>query len=318
MRISRSKLRAALVVWVVVVWGTAAAADDIVERPFVGVEHIIRVEAGARPLRIHVVKIDLTAPGIRFKLTPQAGKRATVRQTTLDFLKQEGAQIAVNGHFFLPFPSAESEAWLVGFAASEGVVYSGCEAPDQSYAIVVAAPAIDIDPANRASVVHCDPASEGGKRILESAAIGTALAGSAQIVTGGVKTMPEYAGPRNPDGLLRTGGPGDYSAEKSWYGQFAARTAIGLSRDARTLILFTVDGRGAGGGMSVGEVADMLIQDFGVYDALNLDGGGSTTLAMTDAAGKAAIVNTPSEGARGRAVGSNLAVFANASPSADR
>jgi exopolysaccharide biosynthesis protein len=314
MRVLRSTF---LVILAVVVWETAAAAEDVVERPFVGVEHISRTEASPRPLRIHVVRIDLTAPGIRFKLTPQSGTRGTVRQTTLDFLEREGAQIAINGHFFLPFPSADTEAWLVGFAASDGVVYSGCEAPDQSYAIVTAAPAININ-ANRASVVHCDPASEDGKRILEPAIIGTALAGSAQIVTHGVKTIPEYAGPRNPGGLLKPGGPGNYSAEKSWYGQFAARTAIGLSQDGRTLVLFTVDGRGAGGGMSVDEVADMLMRDFGVYDALNLDGGGSTTLAMTDAAGKASVVNRPSEDAQGRAVGSNLAVFANPAPLADR
>jgi hypothetical protein len=311
MRISGSKLRAALVVWAVVVWGTALAADDVFERPFVGVEHVIRTEASPRPLRIHVVKIDLTAPGIRFKLTPPAGTRETVRQTTLDFLKQEGAQIAVNGHFFIPFPSADSNAWLVGFAASDGVVYSGCEEPAQSYAILAAAPALNIDPANRAAIVHCDPASEDGKRILEPVMIGTALAGSAQIVTGGVKTIPGYAG------LLTPGGPSNYSAEKSWYDQFNARTAIGLSQDGRALVLFTVDARGGSAGMSVGEVADMLIRDYGVCNALNLDGGGSTTLAMTDAGGKGSIINTPSEDAQGRAVGSNLAVFANPTPSAE-
>ncbi len=308
MRISRSRAGAAVFVWALLVWGAALAAEERVERPFVGVEHIIRTEASPRPLRIHVVKIDLTAPGIRFKLTPPAGKRGTVRQTTLDFLKQEGAQIAVNGHFFIPFPSTDSDVWLVGFAASGGVVYSGCEKPAQSYAIVAAAPALNIDPANRATIVHCDPASEDGKRILEPVAIGTAVAGSAQIVTGGVKSIPGYAGPLTP------GGPGNFSEEQSWYDLRNARTAIGLSQDGRTLVLFTVDARGGSAGMSGGEVADMLIRDYGVYDALNLDGGGSTTLAMTDAAGNASIVNTPSENAQGRAVGSNLAVFANLPP----
>ena len=198
MRISRSRAGAAVFIWTLLVWGAGLRAEERVERPFVGVEHIIRTEASPRPLRIHVVKIDLTAPGIRFKLTPPAGTRETVRQTTLDFLEQQGAQIAVNGHFFLPFPSSDSDAWLVGFAASGGVVYSGCEKPAQSYAIVAAAPALNIDPANRATIVHCDPASEDGKRILEPVAIGTAVAGSAQIVTGGVKSIPGYGGPLTP------------------------------------------------------------------------------------------------------------------------
>ena len=55
----------------------------------------------------------------------------------------------------------------------------------------------------------------------------------------------------------------------------------------------------------------MLIRDYGVYNALNLDGGGSTTLAMEDpATHTASVVNTSSDNPNGRAVGSNLAVFA--------
>jgi hypothetical protein len=63
--------------------------------------------------------------------------------------------------------------------------------------------------------------------------------------------------------------------------------------------------------MSVGEVADLLINDYGVYNALNLDGGGSTTLAMQDPATLVShIVNVSSDNPAGRAVGSSLAVFA--------
>jgi hypothetical protein len=52
---------------------------------------------------MHVVEIDLTAAGLGFKLTAPGGTRETIRQTTLGFLNQEQAQIAVNGHFFLPY-----------------------------------------------------------------------------------------------------------------------------------------------------------------------------------------------------------------------
>ena len=63
--------------------------------------------------------------------------------------------------------------------------------------------------------------------------------------------------------------------------------------------------------MSVVEVADLLINDYGVYNALNLDGGGSTTLAMQDPATLVRhIVNVSSDNPAGRSVGSNLAVFA--------
>ena len=48
-----------------------------------------------------------------------------------------------------------------------------------------------------------------------------------------------------------------------------------------------------------------------LYDALNLDGGGSTTLAMADpVSGAAYLMNVPSAPARGRSVASSLAVFA--------
>ena len=78
------------------------------------------------------------------------------------------------------------------------------------------------------------------------------------------------------------GGPGTFSNQKSWYDVTTARTAIGLSRDGRTLTLFTVDVRGGSDGMRVGEVADLLMADYGVWNALNLDGGGSTSMAMED------------------------------------
>jgi exopolysaccharide biosynthesis protein len=63
--------------------------------------------------------------------------------------------------------------------------------------------------------------------------------------------------------------------------------------------------------MRVGEVADLLIRDYGVYNALNLDGGGSTSMAMEDPITyQEAMVNRSSDRPEGRAVGSNLAVFA--------
>ena len=76
--------------------------------------------------------------------------------------------------------------------------------------------------------------------------------------------------------------PAAYSNGKSWYDQLNARTVIGLANRQRTLILFTVDRASGSLGMSVGEVADVLIRDYRVEQALNLDGGGSTTLAMED------------------------------------
>ena len=75
--------------------------------------------------------------------------------------------------------------------------------------------------------------------------------------------------------------------------------------------MLTVDARGGSAGMTVGEVAAMLIQDYGVWNALNLDGGGSTSMAMENPVTRTgSLVNTSSDNPAGRAVGSSLAVFA--------
>ncbi len=281
---------------------------EVVEHPFRGITTISRTETAPRHLTIHVVTIDLTAPGLAFKLTAPGGSLETVRQTTLEFLRQEHAQVAVNAHFFVPFPSSSPDADLVGFAASNGTVYSAFETPAQSYAIVDHAPAVSFDRSNRARIVHNDPRLPDGRHVREKVAVWNAVAGSAQIVTRGVKTIPSYDG---PGALLTPGGPRDYSAANSWYDAPQARTAIALSRNNKTLYLFTVDRAGGSLGMKVGEVADLLIRDYRAYNALNLDGGGSTSLAMEDPnTHRAAMVNTSSDNPGGRAVGSNLAVFA--------
>ncbi len=286
-------------------------AADVVEHPWAGITSITRTETAPRSLTMHIVEVDLTEPGISFMLTPPGGALETIRQTTLEFLNQEHAQVAINGNFYLPFPSSNPEAMLVGFAASRGTVYSGFQRPAQSYAIVADAPAINIDPANHATIVHYDARYPDGKHILENVTVWNAVAGSAQIVTNGVKTIPTYADPQNPEGLLKPGGPAQYSNTKSWYDATNARSAIGLSQNARSLILFTVDRAGGSLGMKVGEVADLLLQEYRVYNALNLDGGGSTTLAMENPATHiGAIANKSSDRESGRAVGSNLAVFA--------
>lgn len=109
-------------------------------------------------------------------------------------------------------------------------------------------------------------------------------------------------------------GNATYSNSNSWYNLVNSRSAIGLSRDNRTLVLFTVDVRPSSGadrsqGMSVGEVADLLLS-YGVYNALNLDGGGSTSMALQDPADSVRkLINVSSDGALGRAQGSNLAVY---------
>ena len=109
--------------------------------------------------------------------------------------------------------------------------------------------------------------------------------------------------------------PANYSNSNSWYALTNARTVIGLSQDNRTLFLFTVDNAGGSRGMRVGEIADLLIQDYGVYNALSLDGGGSTSMALQDpSTGIGKFINVSSDNPNGRMEGSNFAVFATPIP----
>lgn len=304
--------------------GLSAADTSISEVPFIGITHISRIGSEPefpRTVKMHIVKIDLTAPSLSFKLTPPGGTRDVVRLTTLEYLKRQNAQVAINAHFFLPYPSADFDADVVGLAASNGIVFSPFEAPSQNYAILRDAPAINIDANNNASIVTIAAGSTGGACSLcvtndgwtmqPLVKVWNAFSGSAQIVTEGVKTIPCYVETARPECKLAGPGPRNYSNDNSWYSLLNARTSIGLSRDNRTLFLFTVDRANGSEGMSIPEVADLLIRDYGVYNALNMDGGGSVSLAMEDPVTHVrALVNASSESSAGRPVATSLAIFA--------
>jgi exopolysaccharide biosynthesis protein len=81
------------------------------------------------------------------------------------------------------------------------------------------------------------------------------------------------------------------------------RTGVGISKDGKTLYLMTVDGRRESeGGMSLVELAQTMLR-LGAYEAMNFDGGGSTTMVV---AGK--VVNRPSDEAGERPIGSALLI----------
>lgn len=88
----------------------------------------------------------------------------------------------------------------------------------------------------------------------------------------------------------------------------APRTAVGFSKDGRTMHVLTVDGRqAASGGVTLTELGVMM-KDLGAYNALNLDGGGSSTLlAREPGARKLRLENSPSDGAQ-REVPNGLAL----------
>ncbi len=154
---------------------------------------------------------------------------------------------------------------------------------------------------NRAAVVTTTDAN------LKTDNIWTAVAGSDIVLVHGER--PEF-----PDTEFnRTAHP---------------RTAVGLSKYGRYLILLVIDGRqpGYSVGAPMQDVAEWL-KRFGASDGLNLDGGGSTALVRADGE-KMIVLNQPSGVALGssdnagksgserqqRSNGNNLGVFARPLP----
>jgi exopolysaccharide biosynthesis protein len=104
--------------------------------------------------------------------------------------------------------------------------------------------------------------------------------GHLKITTGVEKMLPNFATDRHP------------------------RTAVGKLADGRILFV-TVDGRqpGVSVGMPLTELATLLIE-FGATEAINLDGGGSTTMVIRNK-----IVNKPSDATGERPVSDAILVF---------
>lgn len=59
------------------------------------------------------------------------------------------------------------------------------------------------------------------------------------------------------------------------------RSAVGVNNEKNKLILVAVDGRGQSVGATHDEMASILLE-YGAYDAIHLDGGGSTTVALRE------------------------------------
>ncbi|HZC27625.1 MAG TPA: phosphodiester glycosidase family protein, partial [Actinopolymorphaceae bacterium] len=91
----------------------------------------------------------------------------------------------------------------------------------------------------------------------------------------------------------------------------APRTAVGFSKDGTKMFVLAADGRqpAFADGLGLDELATMMV-DLGAYNAVNLDGGGSTTIvARKPGSTTAQVENRPSDGAE-RSDPNGLALFA--------
>lgn len=123
---------------------------------------------------------------------------------------------------------------------------------------------------------------------------GDAVAVAARPVAAGGGPLPVSAvGGR--EALVVAGVPQNHDGEPN--NAAAPRTAVGFSRDGRRARLVTVDGRQRdSGGLTLTALGRMMHR-LGAYEALNLDGGGSSTL-LAALTGETALnlENSPSDG----------------------
>jgi hypothetical protein len=126
-----------------------------------------------------------------------------------------------------------------------------------------------------------------------------ALAGGYSLVVNGVNISRRYL---NTAGSVHEQQP---------------RTAFGVSKDGKTFYIVCIDGRQdhSVGAFDYETAAWMLLA--GAYNAVNMDGGGSTTLVMEDSIGEPLRLNASSavaDSGKERTVGSHLGIFAKPIP----
>ncbi|MGI9000162.1 MAG: phosphodiester glycosidase family protein [Pseudonocardia sp.] len=114
---------------------------------------------------------------------------------------------------------------------------------------------------------------------------------------------PQFAVGGSP--ILREGGPTERLDDR----YRAPRSAAGVSPDGHRMYLVTVDGRqGDSIGATLAELS-ALLREMGIDDAVNLDGGGSSTLVYRRSGANAVtVVNDPSDSSP-RLVGNGIGVY---------
>jgi hypothetical protein len=272
-------------------------------------------QPGTRTQPMNALRIDLQAPGIGFVAT--SGFLSTSQGlTAAQFLCGNGARVAINANFAWRINNAFT---IMGLAKSEGKLMSQpSSVPDATY---VGPMALMITKNNQASFVEVTKNTVPS--VYESA--WTAVAGGPQRDTGDVPERP-VPGPLMlvTDGVNRATFCADVCPPET----VAGRTAVALDATSRYLYMMTIDGsdsntvandcpQGTQCGASFYDEAQWLIV-LGAANALNLDGGGSTTMAMLTGSGGVKLINNPSAdhttNCQQRSVAFHLGVIANPLP----
>jgi hypothetical protein len=218
-----------------------------------GVDYARANFSSPRPMKCHVVRIDLANPNVSLLARPpgQGAPSETDSEFVSTFVRSQAVQVAINTTPFVPdrvVPGRPVD--LQGLAVSQGKRFS--EAAGNLDSLVITRD-------NRA-----------------------------RLVPAGGSTTDAWNG---AGGFLITLRHGQNVAEKL---RPEPATVVGLSADGRRMFWLVVDGRqpGYSEGATPAETAEMLL-GLGATEALNLDGGGSSTLACAGGWKGVRVLNRP-------------------------
>jgi hypothetical protein len=274
---------------------TTTLADTITtSQPFLGVTLYSITQTSPRPNNIRIVEIDLTIPGLSFRSSSRdpnlPNGDETITQSTRQFTDEQSAQLAINTTFFRLDNGLQAlPTNNVGLLVSDGDPISPWDATNEV--------GINLTSANIAQLITAPSSRPTGFETSPTVPLFNAVRGSNRLLNNATNVAP--ADSTTPGAFLNLN----------------PRTAMGYTVTSK-LLLATIDGRRSGfsEGMYLREVADLL-KGYGATEAINLDGGGSTTMTLDyygDGATRSQLVNTPSGSERH--VGASLAVFAPKNP----
>lgn len=225
-----------------------------------GVDYQRLVRISPRPMVIHVLKINMKTNGLRVVVTPPDDPNSDQplqARTTSQFLEEFDLDIAVNGDGFSPW-------WSRG--------------PADYY------PHVDDPVAPRG-----DTASRGQVYWNAQEPFPTLYISSRNTLSFDAPAKP-YNAISGETRLVMGGSAVDGLTDPELH----PRTAVGYSKNGKFLYIVVVDGRQPfySQGITLAELADLMIQ-IGAHDAMNLDGGGSSTLVVRGVDGQPRILNSP-------------------------
>lgn len=253
------------------------------------------------PVRGLWAKVRLDHPAVEIVVTGPLAPEAVnppgteARLTTVpQWAEAEHTTLAVNANFFggivPPVPGEKDPGWFVG----RPVDLRGLSLSD---GVVVSPPRIMANQADPALLFYPD----GRARIVRAASAD--LAGVVDAVAG----IGLSDDGKQPGGLLVTAGRNTGATARVAPEVRHPRTAAGVTTDGRTLIIVVIDGRQPGHsiGVTLPELAGIML-GLGAADALNLDGGGSSTFYYHRPDGT--LLTNQASGGTWRPVGNHLGV----------